>query len=83
MKPRNSPQCSAAMTRAQQVAMPVIGFLHAGSPEPHAHSVAAFRKGLNEAGYGHAMTLLPSMLGASLHCAPEVRNGSWLCENEN
>ena len=30
--------------RAQQPAMPVIGFLHPGSPEPNAHLVAAFRK---------------------------------------
>jgi putative ABC transport system substrate-binding protein len=30
--------------RAQQ-AMPVIGFLYPGSPEPSAHLVAAFRKG--------------------------------------
>src|SRR5262245_17869743 len=37
--------------RAQQPAMPVIGFLRPGSPEPHAHLVAAFRKGLGETGY--------------------------------
>jgi putative ABC transport system substrate-binding protein len=37
--------------RAQQPAMPVIGFLHSGSPEPIASRVAAFRKGLAESGY--------------------------------
>jgi putative ABC transport system substrate-binding protein len=37
--------------RAQQPAMPVIGYLHTGSPETFAHLVAAFRSGLNETGY--------------------------------
>jgi putative ABC transport system substrate-binding protein len=37
--------------RAQQPAVPVIGFLHSGSPEQNAKRLAAFRKGLNEAGF--------------------------------
>jgi ABC-type uncharacterized transport system substrate-binding protein len=37
--------------RAQQPAMPVVGFLYAGAPEPIAHLLAAFRKGLSEIGY--------------------------------
>src|SRR3954465_167172 len=38
--------------RAQQgAAMPVIGFLHSGSPEPNAKRVAGFRKGLAEGGF--------------------------------
>src|SRR5215467_2575506 len=37
--------------RAQQTAVPVIGFLNGGTAEGHAPMVAAFRQGLNEAGY--------------------------------
>jgi putative ABC transport system substrate-binding protein len=36
---------------AQQPALPVIGFVHAGSAEPSAQFVAAFRKGLAEKGF--------------------------------
>ena len=37
--------------RAQQSAIPLVGFLHPGSPEANASLLAAFRKGLGEAGY--------------------------------
>jgi ABC-type uncharacterized transport system substrate-binding protein len=37
--------------RAQQPAMPVIGYLDARTPETSARLVEAFRKGLGEAGY--------------------------------
>src|SRR6516165_9918583 len=39
------------VARAQQAATPVVGFFHSGSPEPNVAFVAAFRKGLNEAGF--------------------------------
>ena len=37
--------------RAQQAAMPLVGFLSDSSPETNADLSAAFRKGLNEAGF--------------------------------
>jgi putative tryptophan/tyrosine transport system substrate-binding protein len=37
--------------RAQQPKLPVVGFLNPGTAETATRDVAAFRKGLNEAGY--------------------------------
>src|SRR5690349_9446024 len=41
----------ARTLRAQQKAMPVVGFLQSGSPGPYAPSMDAFRQGLSENGY--------------------------------
>jgi ABC-type uncharacterized transport system substrate-binding protein len=37
--------------RAQQSAMPVVGFLHVASAKPSGHLVGGFRQGLEETGY--------------------------------
>jgi putative tryptophan/tyrosine transport system substrate-binding protein len=37
--------------RAQQAAMPVVGFLHSASPDGNADRVRALRDGLKEAGF--------------------------------
>jgi putative tryptophan/tyrosine transport system substrate-binding protein len=39
------------VARAQQPAMPVVGYLSTRSPDESAHIVTAFRNGLNEIGY--------------------------------
>jgi putative tryptophan/tyrosine transport system substrate-binding protein len=43
--------------RAQQAPMPVVGFLHGGSPGERAHVIAAFRQGLGAAGYVEGQTV--------------------------
>ena len=47
------------VARAQQPAMPVVGFLHSGPPQPNAYQVDAFKNGLSEAGYieGKSVTI--------------------------
>jgi putative ABC transport system substrate-binding protein len=43
--------------RAQQTAMPVIGFLHFAAPGPFAAQLVAFRQGLSETGYVEGQNL--------------------------
>jgi putative ABC transport system substrate-binding protein len=43
--------------RAQQAAIPVIGFVHAGSADTVGYLVVAFRKGLKETGYNEGQNV--------------------------
>jgi putative ABC transport system substrate-binding protein len=64
----------ARAVRAQQKAMPVIGWLSGVSPGPYAPFVTAFRQGLSEADYIEGQNLItigcplwpPTLLGAML-----------------
>ena len=38
-------------TRAQQAALPVVGFLHPSSPEGYGSPMRAFRQGLRDTGF--------------------------------
>src|SRR5262245_25881821 len=44
--------------RAQQAAMPVIGYLNLGSPESDTHRLTGLRRGLNQSGYVEGRNLV-------------------------
>jgi hypothetical protein len=63
--------------RAQQAAMPVIGFLSSGSPDGFAPLVAGFREGLNQTGYVEGRNLKnahgPHMAASrARRCVPSI-----------
>ena len=46
--------------RAQQAAMPVVGFLGSASPEAYARRLRAFHQALKETGYVEGLELSPA-----------------------
>jgi len=54
--------------RAQQPAMPVVGFLNGGSPDLFANLVRAFRQGLKETSYIEGQNVVTRTKLALLVC---------------
>ena len=55
----------AGEASAQQPALPVIAFANGGAPEPSAPYVAAFRKGLSEAGLAEGRNVSVEYTGSA------------------
>jgi hypothetical protein len=64
--------------RAQQPAMPVIGFLDPRSPETNADRVGAFRRGLKDTGYveGENIAIDYRVAGRTARCCARPRPSS-------
>jgi putative ABC transport system substrate-binding protein len=58
--------------RAQQSAIPVVGFLHGGSPGTRARLVAAFREGLGEKGFVEGQNVAISAVIAAVGGEPSA-----------
>src|SRR5262245_9669118 len=60
--------------RAQQPAMPVIGFLYPGSPDANASRLGGFRQGLKDAGFAEGENLAIEYRWAhnQMHRLPEL-----------
>ena len=64
--------------RAQQPAMPVIGFFHSTSPGGYAFYVTTFRNGLKEAGYIEGR----NVAGEWLRAEGQLKEGKSPCNIE-
>jgi putative ABC transport system substrate-binding protein len=62
-----SAMTAAPTLRAQQRAMPVIGYLSSASPTPNSPNVVAFRQGLSEVGYAEGQNVAIEYFGAEGH----------------
>ena len=58
------------VARAQQPAVPVIGFVSVGSADASAEWVAAFRKGLGETGYVEGQNVIVEYHWLEGQCLP-------------